>query len=390
MMQVLLLTDADVFAGTERHVLDLGMSLRGVGASPLIGCPMPSPLADRGAAAGVRVVAIAKRRLPDVPAILALRGLLRAGEVDVIHTHNGRTTLIAAVARALAGVGLLVATQHFLEPSRVHRRGLRAMVSRLLHGWVRRQVDQVIAISNAVSGAALARGDAAADDITVVHNGIGDIDIAALATPTAVRDSLGIPASAPLVACAARLEVEKDVATLVDAMATVSKSYHSAVCVVAGGGALHGELNERIVRLGLANSTRLLGFRPDVLSIVHAADVFVLPSPAEPFGLVLLEAMALSKPVVATRAGGPLEIVEDEVTGLLVTPKDPSAMAGAIVRLLGDRELRERMGRRGRERYLAHFTADRMAAATAAVYRKVLGQAGTAELIEGRPASHVG
>jgi glycosyltransferase involved in cell wall biosynthesis len=121
---------------------------------------------------------------------------------------------------------------------------------------------------------------------------------------------------------------------------------------------------------------RLLGFRTDALSLMWAADIFVLPSLAEPFGLVLLEAMSLGKPVVATSAGGPLEIVLAGETGLLVPPAQPHELALAINQLLADPEKAIEMGRKGLERYKERFTTERMARETVAVYRKVTEYSG--------------
>jgi glycosyltransferase involved in cell wall biosynthesis len=131
-------------------------------------------------------------------------------------------------------------------------------------------------------------------------------------------------------------------------------------------------LQGRIETLALTDRVRLLGFRDDVRSIMAAGDVFVLPAKAEPFGLVLVEAMALGKPVIATRAGGPLDIVVPGATGLLVEPGSSAELAEAILALLADAAEREAMGARGRERYEQVFTVDRMAGAMAAVYRQCL------------------
>jgi glycosyltransferase involved in cell wall biosynthesis len=121
---------------------------------------------------------------------------------------------------------------------------------------------------------------------------------------------------------------------------------------------------------------QLAGFCSDAISLMNAADVFVLPSLAEPFGLVLIEAMSLGKPVIATNAGGPREIVEDGVTGLLVPPGDPVVLGGAISRLLLDEPARLDMGRRGLERFRQKFTLERMTGAILEIYRMALG-AGT-------------
>jgi glycosyltransferase involved in cell wall biosynthesis len=375
-MSVLLFTDSDAFAGTERHIFDLAFGIRRCGMAVAIGAPSPSSLAERAAQEGIPLFPIAKGRMPDWRAAVALRGLLRTGQVDVIHSHNGRTALIAAAAVALAGRGACVTTQHFLAPTRAGRTGPKALVSGLVHGWVERHTAHTVMISRAVRDAAVARGDTSADKATVVLNGIAPPDQAKLKRVDEVRRELGVAVDEPLVVCAARLEREKDVATLVGAMAAVVRAVPRARCVVAGTGAQRDELQGKIGAAGLADRVRLLGFRNDVHDLMNAGDVFVLPAPAEPFGLVVVEAMALAKPVIATAAGGPMEIVEDGRTGLLVAPGDSGAMAAAITRLLSDPGAASAMGAAGRERFVQHFTADRMARDMIAVYRRVLATAG--------------
>jgi glycosyltransferase involved in cell wall biosynthesis len=115
----------------------------------------------------------------------------------------------------------------------------------------------------------------------------------------------------------------------------------------------------------------LAGFRPDVLSLHKAFDVFVLSSVTEGLGTSLLDAMACGKPIVATSAGGIPEVVEDGVTGLLVPPRDHHALAQAIVRLLKDAGMRERLGAAGRARACEHYSAERMVQETLRVYRTV-------------------
>lgn len=374
-LKVVLFTDADVFAGTERHMLDLGRGLQDAGASVRIACPVPSVLNEKAPAYGIGILPIAKAGIIDLGAISSLRRLLTEGSVDVIHSHNGRTALTSALAVRLAGRGVAIATQHFLEPGRLSRRGPAAWASRIAHGWVNRNTRQFIAISEAARAGMLERGDDA-KKITVVPNGISNPESETLADPVEVRRGLGIDAAAPLVVCAARLEREKDVSSLIAAMARVREGMPSARCVVAGDGALADALRQQIRTAGLESTVQLLGFRSDVLALMNAADVFVLPSIAEPFGLVILEAMALGKPVVATRAGGPMEIVVDGTTGLLVEPRQAEAMAQAISRLLSQPEERKRFGSAGLQRFDENYTAQRMAGQLLGVYQQALASAG--------------
>jgi glycosyltransferase involved in cell wall biosynthesis len=337
-----------------------------------IACPSPSPLASKALEAGLGLIEIPKRGLVDFAAAGKLRRLLDEGRLDIVHSHNGRTALAAALAASRSKRGKCVATQHFIQPDHATKRGLKAMVFNWAHHWVNARTAAFIAISEATRDGILARHEAPAERITVVPNGIPDPDVSKLRSPEEVRRELGISESAPLVVCAARLQPEKDVASLIAAMKAVTAEIPGAVCAIAGEGALHADLQSQIDRMGLQTSVRLLGFRADVMSIMRAGDVFVLPSLAEPFGLVLLEAMSLGRAAVATAAGGPLEIVSAGETGLLVPPATPAALASAMIELLRDRDRARAMGTAGRRRFEEKFTAERMAQATAGVYRKAL------------------
>jgi len=370
--RILLFTDADVFAGTERHILDLALALRDQSVAVHIASPSPSPLAAHCATHQIPHVVIQKTGLLDRPAIATLRQLLRSNQIDIIHSHNGRTALSAAIATRRFPRSRCILTQHFVEPSHVHRTGAKALLSNVAHQWMNRRTSHFVAISNAVSDAMLARNEVPRNKITVIPNGIADSSATALTPPQLLRDQLQIPRDAPLIVSVARLEKEKDLSSLITAMHSVLKSHNSAHCLIAGDGALRATLQNQITSLSLNQQVHLLGFRPDALSLINASDVFVLPSLAEPFGLVLLEAMSLSKPVIATNCAGPLEIVRDNQTGLLVRPANPSDLAHAIQTLLSNPALRHEMGTQARVHFQSHFTSARMATDMLALYQRVL------------------
>ncbi len=371
-MRVLLFTDSEAFAGTERHMLDLACGLTTLGVEASVACPVPSALSERLPVCGVGVEPIQKRGVVDPAAVTKLFRLLRSASIDVVHSHNGRTALSAAIAVWLAGRGACVATQHFLRPNRVSRKGAGALTSRLTHSWTSRITARYLCISDAVCSEMLARGEAPPEKISVVPNGIADPRKGSLRSIAEIRREIGIEADTPLIVCAARLETEKSLATLISAMKHVRESYPNAHCVIAGEGTLEAELEKQIREMGLGDHVHLLGFRSDVISLINAADIFVLPSLAEPFGLVILEAMALGKAVVATDAGGPKEIVVEGRTGHLVPALSSEALGAAICGLIGDSERRMRFGAEGRNRYEENFTSIRMAERTLEVYRKAL------------------
>jgi glycosyltransferase involved in cell wall biosynthesis len=371
-MRIALFTDADIFAGTERHMLELALALRQKQLEVTLACPEHSPLANKGAVHGLRILAIEKKGLIDRDAIRILAGELASNRIDVVHAHNGRTLLSAVLAVGHARRGRCLATQHFLEPDHRSRSGPRGALHRQAHRWTNRRTHHFIAISEAARRRMLARKDAPENRISVIPHGISVPDGSNLRSPLSLRSEWGVAVDTPVVACIARLQPEKDVGSLVAAMARVLKQAPETVCVIAGDGPLRPALQNEIDRLRLGANVRLLGYQSDALSVMRAADMVVLPSLSESFGLVLVEAMALARPVIATRVGGPQEVVAEHETGLLAPPGDPQALGEAILALMGDSALRTAMGARGRERFETHYTADRMAEMTRAVYARLL------------------
>jgi glycosyltransferase involved in cell wall biosynthesis len=144
--------------------------------------------------------------------------------------------------------------------------------------------------------------------------------------------------------------------------------------LIFGEGELRPALTRQIKHLGLEHRVSLVGFRPDILSLLKGLDLFVMSSTTEGLGTSILDAMAASRAVVGTTAGGIPEAVEHGVTGLLVPPHNPDALAEAILTLLKDDGLRRRMGEAGLARVRAMFNVDRMVDETLAVYERVAGR----------------
>ena len=183
-------------------------------------------------------------------------------------------------------------------------------------------------------------------------------DPSRLPDPPEARRRLGFGVSGPLIGMVARLQRWKGVHVLVEAMTHVRTARPDARAVVVGGPhetepSYPAELQELVRRYGLQDVVRLAGFQVNVPEWMQAMDVIVHASDREPFGIVVIEAMALGKPVIAGAAGGPAEIITDGVDGLLVRYGDPPALAGAILRCLGDVPFATRMGAAARERAAA-------------------------------------
>ena len=156
----------------------------------------------------------------------------------------------------LAGRGKLVCTQHFIEPSRLRRRGIKAVLSRLVHRWVERRTTRFIAISGAVRDAMLARGEVPEWKIQIVPNGVRAPQLPDNAASESIRQSLGVGLSSPVIACVSRLEPEKDIGTLVAAMAIAARREPRAVCIIAGDGSMRPAIDRQVAELGLEKSVK--------------------------------------------------------------------------------------------------------------------------------------
>jgi glycosyltransferase involved in cell wall biosynthesis len=236
--------------------------------------------------------------------------------------------------------------------------------------WKYRQVDCFIAASEAIRQMLVGDGVPAEQTVTV-HEGI-DVDHVLAAPPVNVHEAFFLPHGAPVVGNIAALVPHKGHRYLIDAAHLVVQQVPDARFVILGEGDLREHLQKQVHEHRLEKHVLLPGFRIDVLGCLKAFDVFVMSSVTEGLGTSLLDAMAASRPIVATTAGGIPEIVEDGVNGLLVPPRDQQALADAVVRALNDADLRRRMGEAGFARVNERFTVERMVAETAAAYESVV------------------
>jgi glycosyltransferase involved in cell wall biosynthesis len=240
---------------------------------------------------------------------------------------------------------------------------LDRMCTRLSHA--------VIAVSKHTADHMVDREGAPQDKLHVILNGI-DFERVRPSDETArsrVRAELGTE-DAFAVLVMARLHPEKGQSHLFRALPDLKKKFSNRFVVwVAGAGPFESTYRAEVEALGCSDVVRFLGFRPDAADLMAAADLVVLPSVAEAFGLVLAEAIYLGKAVVATRVGGIPEIVENGVDGILVPPADSHALADAIGNLLADGELRKRLSGSGRERIRSTFSFEAMMHRYEAVYQ---------------------
>lgn len=274
---------------------------------------------------------------------------LRRLRIDLVHLNNS----------AGSDHDLLVAALRCGLPCIAHQRGYPAHPT-ALHRLLARRFDTIISISNEVTHNIRSKGFPMRR-VELVPDGIDPRRIESQAAPEAVRRKLGIPPQAPLVGVVGNVKGWKGQLTLVSAMRRIVTRFPDARCVLVGSIAdqpYHEKLQREIAEGDLGRCVIFTGYEKNPAAVMSAMDVVVHTSVApEPFGIVILEAMALGKPVVATAHGGPLDIITHGVDGLLTSPGDAEQLATELCALLADPPRREALGRSGRETLLKRFTA---------------------------------
>lgn len=368
MKVTLVAASSSTAGGGEKHVADLMRRLPARGLEVSVVCPPGGDLAALAASLGLRLELIDLSggdltRVPD------LRRALRRLDPDVVHAHGSRAAFYARLADRSAEKRCVYSVHgiHVDVAGSALRRTALLTVERYLRD--RTALFVCVCRSDAGKGARLGITDP--ERTVVVYNGI---EAPAPGGRTgAFRAELGVDASAPLVLSIGRLHAQKDHDTLLRAWAQVIVELPDARLALVG----KGPLSERTAllrnELGLTESVRIVAPRPGIAEAYRDADVFALSSRWEGFPYVVVEAMAYELAVVSTNVDGVPEAVEDGTTGLLVPPSDPAALAGALRGVLGDPELRARLGAAARERALSAFTLDGMVDGLLVAYERVAG-----------------
>jgi starch synthase len=302
------------------------------------------------------------------------------GGADLVHSHTWYANLAGHLASLLHGIPHVM-TMHSLEPLRPWK------AEQLGGGYALSSWAERVAITSAAAVVAVSDGMRA--DIQAVYPGIdpervrvirNGIDVAEYAPDpsTAVVERHGVDLSRPYVIFVGRVTRQKGLPVLLRAAAALEPSVQLVLCAGAPDTPeLAAEVSVLVQGLREARSgvfwiPEMLP-RPSVIQLLTHALAFVCPSVYEPLGIVNLEAMACGTAVVASRVGGIPEVVDDGVTGLLVPPDDPAALAGALNALVRDPGRADAYGRAGRERAVAEFSWPTVAAATADLYAELAG-----------------
>jgi glycosyltransferase involved in cell wall biosynthesis len=285
--------------------------------------------------------------------VVALARFLRRERVDVLHTHLFEPSVVGLLAGAVARTPVRVMTRHYSNyHTRIEKRW-HVRADRLCN----RMSHAIIAVSQHTADHLVQEERTNPEKVHVILNGIdfSRVKVSDSDAPARLRRELEA-VDRPLLLLPGRLHPEKGQSHLFRALPFVrQRLLRKPMVLVAGGGPFEAAYRAEVESLGCNDMVRFLGFRRDLPDLMAAADLVLLPSVAEAFGLVLAEALCLGVPVVATRVGGIPEIVSHGIDGVLVPPADSGALAEAIAGLLSDEPRRLKLAGAGRAKVIERF-----------------------------------
>ena len=291
------------------------------------GAEHESPFLAAARALGMPVHAIHARGAYDLSQIGRLRALVREQRFDIVHPHEVSSDVVTLAMRATVGVPI-VSTVHGWIGNTPKDRWMNALDRRVL-----RYFDRVIAVSARIQQTLIAAG-VSANRVRLVHNAIVLENYTTVAGSGSLAALVSTPLPRPVIVSIGRLSPEKGHADLVEALRLVAQQGRRVSAVLAGDGPSRSELEQQVVAAGLQGSVHLSGYVQEPARLLQDADLVVLPSHTEGLPNAALEAFAMKVPLLATSVGGTPEVVTNAVTGRLVPPRAPAALAAGIIDFL--------------------------------------------------------
>ena len=360
-MRILFVVTGLSVGGAEKVVSDLADALVSRGDQVML-VYLKGPLQVRPSRSEVGLTCLGMRSpAHSLSAYLRLRRIVNEFRPDLVHGHLYHAIMLARLVRLTTPMPHLVSTVHTSHDG----------------GWLRsasyRATDRLTDVSTCVSSEAaqvfVASRAAGAERVVAIHNGVATDRFSRVSADAGIRKRLSIDPDRTLFFAAGRLHRVKDYPNLFQALARLRGKLRFEL-LIAGDGPLRGELEELAGRLGLSSQVRFLGIREDIPALMAAADVFVLPSADEGFGLVVAEAMACECVVVATDCGGVREVLGN--AGFLVPPRDPDALAAALLEASSlPREQAIAIGRQARQRVVEKYSFERSVEKWRELYARV-------------------
>lgn len=373
-MRICHLASGDLWAGAEVQIAALLAALRRFQDIQVTAVLLnEGRLMDELHSTGIPVTLLPESRMSTLKIFTALKSHFRQARPDIIHSHRYKEHILSAFAAKLSHNPIVIQTYHGLEEN------LRGVAALKMTGytWLSTIVGNLLArgvIGVSEDIAAKLRRRLPFTSVHCIRNGLDLERVVSTVEGSQMRQELGIPVDAFVVGSVGRLVSIKGIEYLIRAFSLLARGDESECSrlIIVGDGPLRLSLEQLAAEQGVAGQVAFLGERRDAYRVMRAFDVFALPSLHEGVPMVLLEAMAIGVPIVASGVGGIPEVVTDGKEAFLIPAQDPQAIAKAIGRIQASTELRTRMVEAARHRVQAQFSIRNTAGLVRDMYRELL------------------
>ncbi len=307
----------------------------------------------------------------DLFAINKLVNIIKIKKVNVVHSHQTRLDFFGFISAKIANVPFIF-TRHATSDLFIVNRLLKNIYMFMDRTITVKYANQIVAVSKAVADDLIVNEKANPSKIKIIYAGL-DLDKHGKEVETGrIREEFNMTRDIPLVGIVGRINVQKAHQYFLKAAAEVLKIIPEVKFLIVGDGPIRKQQEELAENLGISSQIIFTGYRTDIAQVMADIDVSVLTSITEALGIVNLEAMAMSKPVVCFDVGGISELVVNGKTGILVSPMDYKALAKAIIELIRDKEKAKRMGIEGQKRVRENFTLNTMVKQYEKLYKSIV------------------
>jgi glycosyltransferase involved in cell wall biosynthesis len=328
-------------------------------------------LASELRALGVKTKVISESEYNSFSVVKQLVDYFGQQRFDILHTHKYKDNILGAVSSACRGIRRRVRTVHGSSEPFVGFEAVKISAYELVDSWVNRYlIDQILVVSLDLRNHLINKFRS--EKVTCIRNAIDIEQIRVTRSATELRKELKLGEKEFLIGTMGRLMPVKGLGSFLKAADIIRRQKPNVKFIIAGDGPLKPALRAQVREYDLDKEVLFLGHRDDGYDILKLIDLFVLPSLNEGIPMVLLEALALARPVIASRVGGIPEVIEDGVSGLLVTPGREDELAQSCVALMDNYNFAQQLGIAGRKRVEERFSARVMAEKVAEVYRTLV------------------
>jgi len=325
---------------------------------------------------GIKIDPVQMTNRYNLGIISRLKKIIKTKDVRIVHSQGGRADFFARTAARISRVPILISSIAMMVEGydvSILRKSLYVLMDRKTERWV----DRFIILSEASRRTLIERHKIPPEKIVKIHNGIEieeyHPDIKGVRNKKLeLRRELGLKSDVPVIGAIGRLVYQKGFEYLVQAIPQVIKAFPEAKFLIVGEGPLRRMLEELCERQKIKDNIIFAGFRSDIKDILATIELLTMPSVLEGLPMVLLEGMAMAKPIVATRIDGITEVLENRETGLLVPAKNPHELAEAIIEILKNKMKADLLGQNARKIVEEKFSVKKMVGQTELVYERLL------------------